>query len=77
MMLFDKKVLLGILGGFVLGKSGDMIFGSDTARKYYVKAATAGMIAKDCAMEKFETMQAAALDIADEAREEADKYQAK
>ena len=76
MKFMDKKVIFSLLGGFVLGKTGDRIFGSDRAKKLYVKAATVGMIAKDCTMEKIEVLQAQALDIADEARTEADKYQA-
>ncbi|MBQ9155769.1 MAG: hypothetical protein IJ137_03195 [Eubacterium sp.] len=77
MKLLEKKVLLSVLGGFVLGKTGDFIFGGDTAKKVYVKAASLGMILKDCTMEKVEAIQAGASDIAAEAREEADKYQAK
>ena len=76
-MLFDKKVVISILGGFALGKTGGLILGSDTAKKAYLKCATLGMILKDNTMEAVENIQAGAFDIAAEAREEADKYQAK
>ena len=76
-MFLNKKVVFGVLGGYVLGKAGDMIFGSETAKKVYTKCATYGMILKDNTMEKVEIIQACASDIAADAREEADKYQAK
>ncbi len=76
-MFFNKKVIFGVLGGFVLGKTGDMIFGSDTAKKVYTRCAAAGMILKDQTMEKVEVIQACASDIAADAREEADQYQAR
>ncbi len=76
-MFFNKKVVFGVLGGYVLGKAGDMIFGSETAKKVYTKCATYGMILKDNTMEKVEIIQACASDIAADAREEADRYQAK
>ena len=77
MFLLEKKVLFSALGGFVLGKAGNMIFGSDTAKKAYLKAATGGMILKDYILEQAEIIQAEASDIAADARVEADKYQAK
>lgn len=76
-MFLNNKVVFGVLGGYVLGKAGDMIFGSETAKKVYTKCATYGMILKDNTMEKVEIIQACASDIAADAREEADKYQAK
>ena len=76
-MFLNNKVVFGVLGGYVLGKAGDMIFGSETAKKVYTKCATYGMILKDNTMEKVEIIQACASDIAADAREEADRYQAK
>lgn len=76
-MLFKKEILISLLGGFVLGKSGEMIFGSQTAKKLYTKAATGAFIAKDSIMEQAEKIQACAMDIATDARIEADNYQAR
>ncbi len=76
-MFFEKKVIFSILGGFALGKTGNEIFGSETAKKAYLKAATGAMILKDNIMERVEVIQAAASDIAADARAEADKYQEK
>ena len=76
-MFFNKGIVAGLVGGYVLGKVGDMVFGSEPAIKFYTKCATAGIILKDNTMEKVEIIQARAADIAADAREEADKYQAK
>ena len=75
-MFFEKKVVVSLLGGIVLGKAGETIFGSETARKVYTKAATGAFIAKDSIMELAEKVQAGAMDIAADARIEADNYQA-
>lgn len=74
--MFKKSIVISLIGGFVLGKAGDKIFGSKEAIKAYTKAATCAFIAKDCVMEEVEKIQAAASDIAADARVEADKYQA-
>ncbi len=76
-MFMSKKVILSAIGGFVLGKAGNAIFGSETAVKYYTKAATGAFIAKDAIMEQVEKIQAGAMDIAVDARLEADRYQEK
>ncbi len=76
MFSFKKQYLITLAGGFVLGKAGQAIFGSKKAKEIYTKAATGAYIAKDAIMEEFEKIQAAALDIAAEARIEADNYQA-
>lgn len=76
-MFLKKKIVLSVLGGFVLGKAGDTIFGSETAKKVYTKAATGAFIVKDSVMDSFEKIQAEAMDIAADARIEADNYQAK
>ena len=52
-MFLNNKVVFGVLGGYVLGKAGDMIFGSETAKKVYTKCATYGMILKENTMEIF------------------------
>ena len=75
-MFLEKKVILPLVGGFVLGKAGNAIFVSQTARKVYTKAATGAFIAKDSIMEQAEKIQAGAMDIAADARIEADNYQA-
>ena len=74
--MFKKSVLLPLVAGFVLGKTSDMIFGSKEAIKAYTKAATCAFIAKDYVMEEVEKIQAAASDIAADARANADEYQA-
>ena len=74
-MFMSKKVIISAIGGFVLGKAGNAIFGSKTAVKYYTKAATGAFIAKDAIMEQVEKIQAGAMDIAVDARLEADRYQ--
>ncbi len=76
-MIFNKTVLFSILGGFALGKTGDMIFGSETAKKSYLKVATGALILKDSVMEQVETIQAEASDLMADARVKADEYQAK
>ena len=75
-MFMKKGIVVSLLGGFVLGRAGEAIFGSETAKKVYTKAATGAFIAKDCIMEEVEKIQAAAMDIAADARIEADEYQA-
>ena len=47
MLFLKKEILISLLGGFVLGKAGETIFGSETAKKVYTKAATGAFIAKD------------------------------
>ena len=77
MLFLKKEILISLLGGFVLGKAGETIFGSEAAKKVYTKAATGAFIAKDSIMDSVEKIQAEAMDIAAEARIEADNYQAK
>ena len=77
MLFLKKEILISLLGGFVLGKAGETIFGSETAKKVYTKAATGAFIAKDSIMDSVEKIQAEAMDIAAEARIEADKKKKK
>ncbi len=74
MSIFKKEIIFSVLGGYVLGKMGNEIFGSETARKIYTKCATAGFILKDTVMEQVEVIQANATDIAAEAKENAEEY---
>jgi hypothetical protein len=75
-MFLEKKVLVSFVGGYVLGKNSNAIFGSEKAKECYRKAATSAFILKDMVMEKVEILQAEASDILADARAEADKYQA-
>lgn len=76
-MIMKKEVVISLLAGLVLGKAGETIFGSDTARKAYTRAASGAYIAKDAIMEEVEKIQAGAMDIATDARAQADRYQAR
>jgi hypothetical protein len=76
-MFLEKKVLVSFVGGYVLGKNSNAIFGSEKAKECYRRAATSAFILKDMVMEKVEVLQAEASDILADARAEADKYQEK
>ncbi len=74
-MSISKKVVFSLIGGYVLGRAGEEIFGSETAKKVYRKVATCAFIAKDSIMEQVEKARAVASDIAVDARADADRYQ--
>ena len=65
---------LSAVGGFVLGKAAEPIFGGKTARKLYVSAATGALLAKDYVMGCVEQTQAVASDVFEEAKVEVEKY---
>ena len=69
-------IILSLAGGYVLGKAGNFIFGSQTARKVYTQLATGALIAKDSIMESVEKIQAGAADITADAKENVERYYA-
>ena len=77
MNILKPAVALSLLGGYVLGKAGNAVFGSDTAKKAYTAATTGAFIAKDAVMERVEKIQAGAADIAADAKINAERYYAK
>ena len=76
-MAIKKSIIFSVIGGFVLGKAGEAVFGSDAAKKVYTTITEGAMITKDAVMESVEKIQAGASDIAADARLKADEYQAK
>lgn len=71
-----RAILFSLLGGYVLGKVGNEIFGGKTARKIYVEAATGAFILKDSIMARAEKIQAGAMDIAVDAKAKVEQYYA-
>ena len=65
---------VSLVGGFILGKAAEPIFGGKTARKLYVSAATGALLAKDYVMGCVEKTQAVASDVFEEAQENVEKY---
>ena len=71
-----KSIIISLVGGFILGKAGDTVFGSKSAKKIYTSLATGGVIAKDSIMEYVEKIQAGASDIMADAKVNAEHYYA-
>ena len=71
-----KGIILSLAGGYILGKAGNFIFGSKTARKVYTQLTTGALIAKDSIMESVEKIQAGAADITADAKENVERYYA-
>ncbi len=69
-----KSIIFSLLGGFILGKAGAEIFGCKEAKKIYTSLATGAIIVKDSVMERFEKVQAGAVDIMADAKENAKRY---
>lgn len=75
--LLKPAIALSLLGGYVLGKAGNAVFGGETAKKAYTTVATGAFIAKDAVMEQVEKIQVSAADIAADAKINAERYYAK
>ncbi len=71
-----KAVVFSIIGGYVLGKAGNYIFGSKTAKKVYTEVATGALIAKDYIMTDVEKLQAGCADITADAKVKVEAYYA-
>lgn len=69
-----KSIIISLVGGFILGKAGDTVFGSKKAREIYTQLTTGAFIAKDAVMEYVEKVQAGASDIAEDAKHRVEKY---
>ena len=69
-----KAVIFSLLGGFILGKAGETIFGSKPAKKAYTAIATGAILAKDSVMGSVEKIQAGASDIMEDAKVNAERY---
>ena len=77
MKMLKSAVALSLVGGYVLGKAGNALFGGDAAKQAYTAVATGAVIAKDSVMERVEKIQAGAADIAEDAKNNAERYYAK
>ena len=71
-----KAIIFSLLGGYVLGKAGNAIFGSKTAKKVYTTLTTGAFIVKDSIMEGVEKIQAEASDVAADAKVNVERYYA-
>ena len=50
----NKGIILSLAGGFILGKAGDVVFGSKKAKEVYTVLTAGAFIAKDAVMEYVE-----------------------
>ncbi len=74
--MFDKKILFSVLGGFILGRSGEQILESETVRTALTNVVTGAIIIKDSVMECVEKAQAGGSVILADAKVKVEEYYA-